>query len=137
MANKQTEYNRGRQQGLEMSCRLLSEAGDDFGVRVIQEELHRRGRLGISTAATTKELDEAAGPIKLCMYESFLCMALMVLRDKFEFGEIRCRRFLEGWRSKESCMEDGLVKWQEYVDAVKEELNITLPTEEMRKNELI
>ena len=43
MANKQTEYHRGRQQGMEMSCRLLAEAGDDYGVKVIPEELHKRG----------------------------------------------------------------------------------------------
>ena len=137
MANKQTEYNRGRQQGLEMSCRLLSAAGDDYGVRIIQEEIHKRGRLGISTAATTKELEEAAGPIKVCMYESFLCMTLMVLRDAFDFGQVRCQRFVERWKLKESCLEEGLVTWKDQVDAIKEELNITLPTDEMRKNELI
>lgn len=137
MANKQTEYNRGRQQGLEMSCRLLAEAGDAFGVRIIQEEIHKRGRLGIPTAATTKELEEAAGPIKVCMYQSFLCMTLMVLRDAFDFGQTRCKRFVDRWKLKEACLKDGLVTWRDQVEAIKKELNIEIQTDAMRENELL
>lgn len=137
MANKQTEYNRGRQQGLEMAYRVLVEAGEKYSAQLIRDEINKRGKLGISTAATTKELEKATIPIKMCLYESFLCMTLITLKDTFGFGPIRCRRFIERWKLKESCMEDGLVNWREQVDAIKEELNIILPTDEMIKNELV
>ena len=137
MANKQTEYNRGRQQGMEMSYRLLMDEGEKYAAQLIQKEILKRGRLGIPTAATTKELEEASLPIKICMYESFLCMTLMVLRDEFDFGHVRCQRFVDRWKLKESCLADGLVSWRDQVDAVRQELNIDIPTEIMRENELI
>jgi len=137
MANKQTEYNRGRQQGLDMCLRMLKAAGDKFGARIIQEEIDKRGKMGIPTAATTKELEHATMPIKLCMYESFLCQTLMVLHDEFGFGQARCKRFFDRWKLKEDCLQDGLVTWKDSVDAIKQELDITLPTDGMKWNELI
>ena len=137
MANKLTEYNRGRQQGLEMAYRLLCDAGETYAAGLIQDEIRMRGRIGIPTAAITKELEEAAGPIKVCMYESFLCMTLMVLRDQFEFGQTRCQRFVDRWKLKEACLADGLVNWRDQVEAVKNELGIDIPTEIMKENQLI
>lgn len=137
MANKQTEYNRGRQQGLEIALKVLRDGGDKQGVKLVQDEIDRRGKVGISTAATVKELEKAAMPIKLCMYESFLCQSLMVLRDEYGFGQARCKRFMDRWKLKEKCLEDGLVTWRDYVDAIKDELDIQLPTDGMALNELI
>ena len=137
MANRQTENNRGRMQGLEMSLRMLKAAGDKFGASIIQEEIDKRGRVAVQTAATTKELEQATMPIKLCMYESFLCQTLMVLHDEFGFGQTRCNRFFDRWKLKEDCLQDGLVTWKDHVDAIKKELDIELPTDNMRWNELI
>lgn len=137
MANKQTEYNRGRQQGLEMAYRLLISSGEVYAAGLIREEIDKRGKLCISTAATTKELEKAAMPIKACMYQSFLCMALMVLRDEYGFGQSRCKRFIDRWKLKEDCLHDGLVNWREQVDAIQEELDIVLPTDAMKENMMI
>lgn len=137
MANKQNDYFRGRQQGLDIACRVLKENGDTEGVKIIQEEIRKRGRMGISTAATTKELEEASAEIKICMYESFLCQTLMVLRDEFDFGQKRCKRFVDRWKAKEENLMDGLVTWKDQIQAVKEELKIEFPTDHMELRGLI
>ena len=135
--NKLDDYFKGRQQGLDIALRVLKENGDYRGLRIIEEEIRKRGKIGIPTAVTTKELESASMQIKVCMYESFLCQTLMVLRDEFGYGQKRCKKFVDRWTLKESCLMDGLVTWKDQVDAVKEELDIELPTDNMRLCELI
>lgn len=137
MAKKPSDYFRGRQQGLDIACRVLKENGDMKGVEIIREEIRKRGRMEIDTAATTRELEQASMQVKVCMYESFLCQTLMVLRDEFDFEQKRCKRFIDKWNLKTECMEDGLVTWRDQVDAIKEELDIELPTDNMKLGELL
>ena len=137
MANKQNELNRGRMQGLDMAYRLLRAAGDDKGAKIIETEIRNRGVVPIKTAATLKELEKAAEPYKQCMYETFLCMTLMVLHDQFGFGRKRCDDFIHRWNLKTDCMSEGLVRWKDHVEAIKAEIGIDVPTECMRKEKLI
>ena len=136
MAKKQDDYFRGRESGLEIAYRVLKENGDTRGVQIIEDEVRKRGKMGINTAATTKELEKASMQVKVCMYESFLCQTLMVLHDEFGFGQKRCKQFVDRWNLKAETMEDGLVTWRDQVDAIKEELDIALPTDYMELNEL-
>lgn len=137
MANKQTEYNRGRMQGLDMAYRLLMSEGMPEAAEKIADEIKARGVIPIKTAATLKELEKATEPYKLCMYETFLCMTLMVLHDQFGFGNKRCQDFVNRWNLKTDCMANGLVQWKDMVDTVKDEIGIHVPTECMRKEGLI
>jgi len=134
---KMQEYNRGRDQGLDMAWRLLRDAGCKEGADLIREEIRKRGKSPVKLAVTQKEIAEATAPIKWCMYETFTCMALMVLRDEFEFGKKRCLRFLRRWAFKTDCMSEGLCDWSDYVQTIQEELNIDVPTECMREEGLI
>ena len=83
MADKMKEYNRGRDQGLDMAWRLLRDAGNKEGAELIANEIQARGKSPIRLAVTQKEIAEAMAPMKWCMYETFMCMALMVLHDEF------------------------------------------------------
>lgn len=87
MDRRMKEYNRGRDQGLDMAYRLLRDAGETKAADLIQKEIRDRGKMPVKLAITSKEVEKGIEPIKLCMYESFMCMALMVLRDQFGFGK--------------------------------------------------
>ena len=137
MADKMKEYNRGRDQGLDMAWRMLRDAGNKEGAELIAEEIRMRGRTPIKLAVSSKEISEAMAPMKWCMYETFQCMALMVLHDEFGFGKIRCQKFLARWNLKTDAMSAGLVDWADYIKAVWEEIGIDLPTECMKEEGLI
>lgn len=137
MANKQTEYNRGRQQGLEMAYRILKDTKNEDGAYHIANEIRKRGRCPIKTVVTMKELEKLTEPIKWTIYESFMCMAIMVLHDQFGFGKKRCLDFINRWNFKTDCMSSGLVEWQDMVEAIKEEIGIDIPTECMKERGLI
>lgn len=136
MANMK-EYNRGRDQGLDMAWRLLRDAGNKEGAELIAGEIKARGKSPVKLAVTSKEIATAMAPMKWCMYETFQCMALMVLHDEFGFGKIRCQRFLKRWNFKTDCMSDGFVDWADQVEAVRNEIGIDLPTDCMKEEGLI
>lgn len=137
MADKMKEYNRGRDQGLDMAWRMLRDVGNKEGAELIAEEIRMRGRTPIKLAVSSKEIADAMAPMKWCMYETFQCMALMVLHDQFGFGRIRCLRFLERWNLKTDAMSDGLVDWADQLQAVRDEIGIDLPTDCMKEEGLI
>lgn len=137
MANKQTEYNRGRMQGLDMAYRLLKEEGQMEAAKIIETEIRNRGVVPIKTAATLRELDRAAEPYKQCLYETALCMALEILHVRFGFGHKRGMEFMRAWNLKTDCLTDKTVKWKEYVEAIRDEMKIDVPTEWMRKEKKI
>ena len=137
MANRMKEYNRGRDQGLDMAYRLVRDAGEDRAAALIAEEIQKRGRMPVKLAVTSKEIEKGLDHIKKCMYESFLCQTLMVLHDQFDFGRTRCLRFMNRWNFKTDCMTSGLVEWADYIATIKEELNIDLPHECMKAEGLM
>jgi len=137
VANKMQEYNRGRSQGLDMARRLLEDAGETKAAALIAEEIRIRGKLPVKLAVTSKEIEQGLDHIKKCMYESFLCQTLMVLRDQFDFGRTRCLRFMNRWNFKTDCMTSGFVNWADYVETIKEEMDIDLPHECMKAEGLM
>jgi len=137
LANKMKEYNRGRDQGLDMAYRLLKSEGEEKAANIINAEIKKRGKMPIKLAITSKELAEAIDPIKWCMYESFMCMTLMVLHDQFGFGKKRCTDFIKRWNLKTDCLSDGLVDWADMIKAVRDEIGIDVPTACMREDGLI
>ena len=137
MARKFDEYNRGRSQGLDMARRLLEDAGETKAAAMIAEEIRIRGKLPVQMAVTSKEINKGLDHIKKCMYETFLCQSLMVLRDQFGFGKKRCMDFIDRWNFKTDCMSSGLVEWADYVATIKAELDIDVPTASMREEKLL
>ena len=137
MANKMREYNRGRSQGLEMAYRLLKDAGETKAAALVADEIRIRGKMPVQLAVTSKEIEKGLDHIKKCMYESFLCQTLMVLRDQFGFGKKRCIDFMIRWNYKTDCMSSGLVEWADYVATIKQELDIDVPTVCMKEEGLL
>jgi hypothetical protein len=134
---KQDEYFRGLNAGLQLAYRLLKDSNNKRGADIVGDEIRKRGLMKIRSPKSIKEIDEDSMIIKQRMYETFLCQTLMTLRDLYGFGSERCLRFMSRWNWKTSCMEIGLVKWEDYVNAISEELHIDVPTKAMEEGKLI
>lgn len=137
MSRKFNEYNKGRKQGLEMAHKILRDAGEEKAAELIADEIRKRGKLPVQLPLTSKELIEGIQPIKWCLYETFMCMTIEVLHLRFGFGKKRCREFLKWWNIKVEALDEKLVNWQEYVDAIREEVGIDIPTDCMKEEGLI
>lgn len=133
MANKQTEYHRGLNAGLQMAFRMLRDSGHKEAAELVAEEIRKRGVMRITPAVTLKELDHGAEKIEQRMYESFLCQTLMVLYDQFDFGRKRCLRFMDNWGLKTDCIHSHLVFWEDNIKWVKDVLDIDLPVQAMEE----
>lgn len=137
MASKFKEYDRGRSHGLQLAMRIMQEEGNEEGYKRLKKEVWDRGLMVLNTNLTLKEMDSGLEQMKKCMYETFLCQTLMVLHDEFGFGRQRCERFMQRWKLKTDSMAGGLVCWGDYVQCIKDELGIDVPTTAIIENELM
>ena len=101
--NKMREYERGREDGLDLARRIVKQGGIE-----------------------ALDLDKASEKIKEVIADSFVILSIAVLHDDFGFGEKRCQRFRNGLDRAADYINDGLAEWIDYVDAIKEELGSVL-----------
>lgn len=120
--NKMKEYERGREDGLDLALRIVR----DGGIEALEREIKFRGITGVHTSLASKDLDKAAQKIKEMTLDTFAILGIAVLHDDFGFGEKRCQRFRNGFDRAADYINDGLAEWIDYVDAIKEELGIVL-----------
>ena len=120
--NKMKEYERGREDGLDLARRIVQQGG----LEALEQECKFRGATGIHTSLAVKDLDKASEKIKEVIADSFVILSIAVLHDDFGFGEKRCQRFRNGLDRAADYINDGLAEWIDYVDAIKEELGIVL-----------
>ena len=50
----------------------------------------------------------------------------MVLHDEFGFGKKRLQQAVERFNLKVDCLCEGYVTWQDYIDTLKDEVDIEL-----------
>lgn len=120
--NKMREYERGREDGLDLARRIVRQGG----IEALEQECKFRGATGIHTSLAVKDLDKASEKIKEVIADSFVILSIAVLHDDFGFGEKRCQRFRNGLDRAADYINDGLAEWIDYVNAIKEELGIVL-----------
>ena len=126
-----------RMQGLALAYREVEEAEKEG--RKPKEALRRLmdqyRAWKTALLMTNKELDKATEEIKKYTIRSITIMALIVLRDEFDFGTKRLQRFMDRWEPKTvGLLEDGIT-WKDLEDCVKEEtgIDIVMPWEEGAK----
>lgn len=90
--NKMREYERGREDGLDLARRITREGG----LEALEKECRFRGVTGIHTSLARKDLDKASEKIKQLVSECCVIMAIAVLHDEFGFGQKRCQKFMAG-----------------------------------------
>lgn len=120
--NKMREYERGREDGLDLARRITRNGG----LEALEKECRFRGVTGIHTSLARKDLDKASEKIKLLVSECCVIMAIAVLHDEFGFGQKRCQKFMAGMDKVSDYIDQGLAEWIDYVQAIKEELGIEL-----------
>ena len=120
--NKMREYERGREDGLDLARRIVREGG----LEALERECKFRNVTGIHTSLATKDLSKASEKMKELFADSFMILSLAVLHDEFGVGEKRCQRFRTGLDRAADYINDGLAEWVDYVQSIKDELNIEL-----------
>lgn len=120
--NKMREYERGREDGLDLARRIVR----DGGLEALERECVFRNVTGIHTSLASKDLGKASEKMRELFADSFMVLSLAVLHDDFGFGEKRCQRFRDGLDRASDYINDGLAEWVDYVQSIKDELNIEL-----------
>lgn len=120
--NKMKEYERGREDGLDLALRIVRDGGLD----ALERECKFRGVTGIHTSLAVKDLNKASQKIKEMTLDTFTILGVAVLHDKFEFGQKRCQKFIDGMEQGAEYIMDDLATWGDYIQSIKEELNINL-----------
>lgn len=120
--NKQREYGIGREDGLSLAYRIVREGG----IEALEKELKFRNVTGIHTSLAAKDLNKASEKIKEMTLDTFTILGIAVLHDEFGFGEKRCQRFIDRMNLKADCIIEDLATWEDYINAIKEELNLKL-----------
>lgn len=90
--NKMREYERGREDGLDLALRIVKQGG----IEALEKEIKFRNITGVHTSLATKDLDKASQKIKEMTLDTFTILGIAVLHDCFGFGQIRCQRFMDG-----------------------------------------
>ena len=120
--SKLNEYMAGREDGLNLAYSIVKERG----IEGVEEEVRFRNVTGIHTMLAKKDLDKATKKIKEMTVDTFTVLSVATLRDEFEFGAKRCKRFIERMNLKAECLMDDMVSWQDFIDNIEEEMGIKL-----------
>lgn len=73
--NKMKEYERGREDGLDLALRIVR----DGGIEALEREIKFRGITGVHTSLASKDLDKAAQKIKEMTLDTFTILGIAVL----------------------------------------------------------
>ena len=98
----------------------------ESGIDGLEKEIEFRNITGINVGFRKKELEKMCDPIKARTLDTVLIMAVSVLRDEFDFGKIRCSRFIDRFNKKAACLMDDMATWDDYIQVIKEEIGIEL-----------
>lgn len=120
--NKMREYERDREDGLDLARRIVKEGG----LEALERECKFRGVTGIHTSLASKDLDKASQKIKEMTLDTFTILSVAALHDAFGFGEKRCNRFIEKINEGAEYLMDDLATWDDYINEIKDRLGIDL-----------
>lgn len=120
--NKMREYERGREDGLDLALRIVRDGGLD----ALERECKFRGVTGIHTSLATKDLDKASQAIKEQTLDTFTILSIAVLHDYFGFGQKRCQRYMEGMDKGAEYLVGGLATWEDYKQSIFDELGFEI-----------
>lgn len=119
---KLNDYIAGRNDGLHLALRIVKERG----VEGLEEGIRFRNITGIHTQYAKKDLEKATMRIKEMTVDTFTVLSVATLRDEFDFGKKRCKRFIDRKNLKAECLLADMVTWQDFIDNIEEEMGIRL-----------
>ena len=94
------------------------------GIEAADKELKTRCALFIPLEINQAQLDESVLKIKMNTIDCILIMSCMVLRDEFDFGQVRLSRFCDRFNSKTEALCDEDIIWDDLIQTLKEETGL-------------
>jgi hypothetical protein len=89
-------------------------------------DLKMRNIVGLPIPVSRKALDECIVNIKNNVVDTFIVLLAATLHDEFGFGEKRVHRAIDVFNFKAECLADDYCTWNDYIEVIKDELNIEL-----------
>lgn len=120
--NKWTEYQRGRDDGLQLALKIIKKDG----VQGLERELEYRRITGLNTSLAARDLEKSADKIKEMAMDTISILGVAALHDAFGFGKTRCMKFLDKMDEGSELVKRNMATWKDYIDGIKEELDLDL-----------
>lgn len=117
-----SDYMSGMEDGLFLALSTVKECG----IEGLEEEIRFRNITGIHTALAKKDLNKASAKIKMMTLDTFTVLSVATLRDEFEFGKKRIKRFIDRMNLKAECLMDDMVTWKDFIEDIEQDLGIKL-----------
>lgn len=119
MSRKEDE---ARLQGMDYAYRQIQK----IGLEEFRKELKWRSAHGISLCVSPKAIDEASTVIKSTTIDTIFLLSVATLRDEFDFGAERIKRFMTRFDQKTGGLAKGFVTWDDYREQLQKELGFEL-----------
>lgn len=127
------DYQAGRARGLELALEIVKKDG----IKALEKEVQIRGRTGVNSPVSLKDLTVALPPLRRLIQEAYTVLVIETLHTELGFGPKRVNKFMERFYLKQECLVDGVVEWQDYIDAMYDEMGIQVETGAMEAEGLI
>ena len=119
---KISKEEQARLQGMSYALKVAKEKGIDG----LENDLKMRNIVNLPIPVSRKALDECIVNIKNNVVDTFIVLLAATLHDEFGFGEKRVRRAIDVFNFKAECLADDYCTWNDYIEVIKDELNIEL-----------
>lgn len=127
------DYQAGRARGLELALEIVKKDG----IKALEKEVQVRGRTGINPPISLKDFTVCLPPLRRLIQEAYTVLVIETLHTELGFGPKRVNKFMERFYLKQECLVDGVVEWQDYIDAMYDEMGIQVETGAMEAEGLI
>ena len=116
---------------------LALEIAKRDGIKALEKEVQIRGRTGINPPVSLKDFTVGLPPLRRLIQEVYTVLVIETLHTELGFGQKRVNKFMDRFSLKQECLVDGVVEWQDYIDAMYDEMGIQVETGAMEAEGLI
>ena len=127
------DYQAGRARGMELALEIAKRDG----IKALEKEVQIRGRTGINPPVSLKDFTVGLPPLRRLIQEVYTVLVIETLHTELGFGQKRVNKFMDRFSLKQECLVDGVVEWQDYIDAMYDEMGIQVETGAMEAEGLI
>ena len=85
------DYHAGRARGLELALDIVKKDG----IEALEKEVQIRGRTGINSPVSLKDLTVALPPLRRLIQEAYTVLVIETLHTELGFGPKRVNKFME------------------------------------------
>lgn len=119
---KWAELEQARRDGMGYALKIAREKG----IEGLEEEVKFRNISKVSVAMSDEEYKDLVNSITADSIDSIAIIATLTLHDEFGFGEKRVKQFNNRFNLKCDCISKGFTTWQEQLEILRNECNLTL-----------